>query len=112
MLGNYFYHKTINKTVVAFGTLFNNIQVRHFDESDNPVSVLKVPLAYGPVQRFLARIDENYSGDRKVAITLPRMSFEMTSIDYDPTRKASAIQTFKTTKSDDSGDYRRIYKKI
>ena len=109
MLGNYFYHKTINKTVVAFGTLFNNIQVRHFDESDNPVSVLKVPLAYGPVQRFLARIDENYSGDRKVAITLPRMSFEMTSIDYDPTRKASAIQTFKTTKADDSGDYRRIY---
>ena len=109
MLGNYFYHKAINKTVIAFGTLFNNIQIRHFDESDNPISVLKVPLAYGPVQRFLARIDENLSGDRKVAITLPRMSFEMTSIDYDPTRKSSAIQTFKSTKADDSGSFRRVY---
>lgn len=109
MLGNYFYHKAINKTVVAFGTLFNNIQIRHYDESNNPVSVLKVPLAYGPVQRFLARIEQSMSGDRTVAITLPRMSFEMVSIDYDPTRKASAIQTFKSTKSSDDGAYRRVY---
>lgn len=109
MLGNYFYHKAINKTVVAFGTLFNNIQIRHYDDSDNPVSVLKVPLAYGPVQRFLARIEQSMSGDRTVAITLPRMSFEMVSIDYDPTRKASAIQTFKSTKASDDGAYRRVY---
>jgi len=109
MLGNYFYHKSINKTVVAFGTLFNNIQVRHFDENDAPVSVLKVPLAYGPVQRFLARIDEMNDGNRKVAITLPRMSFEMTSIDYDPTRKASTIQTFKAASSDAGSEVKRIY---
>lgn len=52
---------------------FNNIQIRHFDESDNPVSVLKVPLAYGPTQKFLARLEQNPSGDRKIALTLPRM---------------------------------------
>jgi hypothetical protein len=109
MLGNYFYHKSINKTVIAFGTLFNNIQIRHFDESDNPLSVLKVPLAYGPVQKFLARLEQNQSGDRKIAITLPRMSFEMVSIDYDPTRKASAIQTFKTAEASDGSSYKRVY---
>ena len=109
MLGNYFYHKSINKTVVSFGTLFNNIQIRHYDDGNNPISVLKVPLAYGPVQRFLARIEQNQSGDRTVALTLPRMSFEMTSIDYDPTRKASAIQTFKAPDTNDSGALKRIY---
>jgi hypothetical protein len=109
MLGNYFYHKSISKTVIAFGTLFNNIQIRHFDESDNPLSVLKVPLAYGPVQKFLARLEQNQSGDRKIAITLPRMSFEMVSIDYDPTRKASAIQTFKTAEASDGSSYKRVY---
>lgn len=109
MLGNYFYHKSISKTVVAFGTLFNNIQVRHFDDNDQPLSVLKVPLAYGPVQKFLARIEQNASGDRKVAITLPRMSFEMVSIDYDSTRKASAIQTFKTAEASDGSSYKRVY---
>ncbi len=109
MFGNYFYNKSISKTVIAFGTLFNNIQIRRFDDNDQPISVLKVPLAYGPTQKFLARLEQNPSGDRKVALTLPRMSFEMNSIDYDSTRKASAIQTFKTTKVSDSAESRRIY---
>jgi hypothetical protein len=109
MFGNYFYNKSISKTVIAFGTLFNNIQIRRFDDNDQPISVLKVPLAYGPTQKFLARLEQNPSGDRKVALTLPRMSFEMNSIDYDSTRKASAIQTFKTAKVSDSTESRRIY---
>jgi hypothetical protein len=109
MLGNYFYNKGISKTVIAFGTLFNNIQIRHVDESDNPVSVLKVPLAYGPTQKFLARTEQNPSGDRKIALTLPRMSFEMVSIDYDATRKASTIQTFKSAEVTDGTQSRRVY---
>lgn len=109
MLGNYFYHKTISKTVIAFGTLFNNIQIRHNDENDNPISVLKVPLAYGPIQKFLARVEQNASGDRKIALTLPRMSFEMTSIDYDPTRKGSVIQTFKASKVEDGKAVNKIF---
>jgi len=109
MLGSYFYNKTINKTVIAFGTLFNNIQIRRFDDKDTPISVLKVPLAYGPTQKFLARLEQNPSGDRKIALTLPRMSFEMNSIDYDPTRKSSTIQTFKTSKISDGTESRRVY---
>jgi hypothetical protein len=109
MLGNYFYHKTISKTVVAFGSLFNNIRIHHFDDNGDPVSVLKVPLAYGPIQKFLARIEQNASGERKVALTLPRMSFEMTSIDYDATRKASTIQTFKASKVVDGKAINKIF---
>lgn len=110
MLGNYFYHRTIRKTVTAFGTLFNNIQIRHYDDSDtNPISVLKVPLAYGPIQKFLSRIEQNASGSRKVALTLPRMSFEMNSIEYDPQRKSSVIQTFKAPRSEDGKAIDKVF---
>ena len=109
MFGNYFYHKGISKTVTAFGTLFNNIQIRHYDESGNPVSVLKVPLAYGPINKFLARIEQSNRGDRKIAITLPRMSFEMVSLDYDSQRKASVIQTFKASKVEDGTAINKIF---
>ena len=109
MFGHYFYHKGISKTVTAFGTLFNNIQIRHCDESGNPVSVLKVPLAYGPINKFLARIEQSNKGDRKIAITLPRMSFEMTSLDYDAQRKASVIQTFKASRVQDGTAINKIF---
>jgi hypothetical protein len=109
MFGNYFYHKGISKTVTAFGTLFNNIQIRHCDESGNPVSVLKVPLAYGPINKFLARIEQSNKGDRKIAITLPRMSFEMVSLDYDSQRKASVIQTFKASRVEDGTAVNKIF---
>ena len=112
MFGNYFYHKGISKTVTAFGTLFNNIQIRHVDNSDTPVSVLKVPLAYGPIQKFLARIEQNASGNRKLALTLPRMSFEMTSIDYDPQRKSSVIQSFKVPKTVDGKVINKVYSPV
>lgn len=109
MFGQYFYHKGISKTVTAFGTLFNNIQIRHCDESGNPISVLKVPLAYGPIQKFLARIEQQNKGDRKIAITLPRMSFEMVSLDYDSQRKASVIQTFKASRVEDGTAVNKIF---
>jgi len=112
MFGRYFYHKAISKTVTAFGTLFNDIQVRHYDETNNPVSVLQVPLSYGPVQKFLARIEQSPAGDRKIALTLPRMSFEMTSIDYDPQRKSSVIQTFKAPKTSDGKVINNIYSPV
>lgn len=96
MLGTYFYNEIIRKTVTAFGTLFNNIEIRHKDDNENTFSSIKVPLNYGPIQKFLARIEQQPDLPSKIAITLPRMSFEMTSIDYDSSRKTSVIQTFKT----------------
>ena len=94
MLGNYFYNETVRKTVIAFGTLFNNIRVKKFASDGKSISQIKVPIAYGPMQRFLARIEQQSNFDDNVAISLPRLSFELTSYTYDPTRKASPITKF------------------
>lgn len=96
MISNYFYHEILRKTIVAFGTLFNDIKIKHKDNAGDDFSILTVPIAYGPVQKFLARIEQVPDLKKRVAITLPRMSFEMTGIQYDASRKSSTMQTFKT----------------
>jgi hypothetical protein len=90
----YFYHEILRKTIIGFGTLFNNITVKHFDESGNISSVIKVPLAYGPIQKFLARVEQQPDLNSPVQITLPRMSFEFNGLNYDQTRKLTTTQTF------------------
>ena len=99
MLGTYSYHEIFRKTVVAFGTLFNNIEIRRQDE------VMKVPLAYGPKQKFLARLDQTPDPtNKRLQITLPRISFEISGINYDSTRKVSPTQKIRVAK-DGSKDY-------
>jgi len=96
MLGTYSYHEIFRRTVVAFGTLFNNIELRRSNE------VMKVPLAYGPKQKFLARLDQNPDPtNKRVQITLPRISFEINGIQYDSTRKVSPTQKIKFAKDTD-----------
>ena len=95
MLGNYYYHQIIRKTIIAFGNLFNQIYIKHKDGDDEVFSELRVPLTYGPTQKFLARLEQQADLNKPVAITLPRMSFEMSSIQYDTSRKTGITQTFK-----------------
>jgi hypothetical protein len=104
MLGQQFYHETMRKIVVSFGTLFNNIQIVRKNSAGTIVQSMKVPLAYGPQQKFLARINADPALGAKVAVTLPRLGFEMTGITYDPTRKLNRVQKFRKVKSstDDS----------
>ena len=92
MLGNYSYNQIIRKCVVGFGTLFNNIEIRKVNEDGSTYQRMKVPLAYGPREKFLARLTEQPELGRPNAITLPRLSFEMVGMSYDPTRKQSPIQ--------------------
>ena len=106
MLGTYFYHEILRKTVIGFGTLFNNINIRHTDASGTNVSTMKVPLAYGPMQKFLARIQQQPDLDREIAITLPRLSFEMQGLQYDPTRKTGIAQTFLSASG---GTAKKVY---
>ena len=97
MLGSYFYHQILRKTIIAFGTIFNDIEVCHTDSSGNVTSKNRVALSYGPAQKFLARIEQQKNLAKPVQITLPRMSFEQTGISYDATRKSSVTQTFKAS---------------
>ena len=91
MLGAYTYNKIIRKCVIGFGTLFNNIECRKEKTDGTIYSRLKVPLAYGPRQKFLARLEQQADLNQKVAITVPRLSFEMTGISYDSARKLAPI---------------------
>ena len=109
MLGNYFYHEIIRKTVIAFGTLFNDIHVRHDDGAGNVISEIKVPVAYGPRQKFLARIQQQPELNKATQITLPRMSFEITNISYDSARKAGITQTFKAADTEDGDKLKKVF---
>ena len=109
MLGNYFYHEIIRKTVIAFGTLFNDIHVRHQDGAGNDLGDIKVPIAYGPRQKFLARITQQAELNKATQITLPRMSFEISSISYDSTRKAGITQTFKAPNKDNDDKLTKVF---
>ena len=84
----YFYNEILRRTIISFGTLFNNVTI----QQEN--SVVKVPLAYGPTQKFLARIEQSPDLNKPTAITLPRMSFEFTGLTYDPSRKVTTTQQF------------------
>jgi len=106
MLGTYYYHEIIRRTVVAFGTVFNDIYIRHKDSSGDSISEMKVALAYGPIQKFLARLQQQSELNKPIAMTLPRMSFEMTSIQYDASRKANITQTFKAS---DGTNLKKVY---
>ena len=109
MLGNYFYHQIIRKTVIAFGTLFNDIYVRHDDNAGNVISEMKVPVAYGPRQKFLARVTQQAELNKATQITLPRMSFEINNISYDASRKAGITQTFKAADTEDGGKMKKVF---
>ena len=108
MLGTQFYNQAVRKTVISFGTLFNNIELKK-TVNGQVLETEKVPLAYGPKQKFLYRLQGNPTDGRKVAITLPRIYFEMTGIDYDASRKTPATQKYKTVINDNGNEVRTQY---
>jgi hypothetical protein len=91
MFGHTFYFSTIRKYVTLFGTLFNDIHITRTDANNTTVALLKVPLAYAPKEKVLARVDADPNIDRQAAIILPRMSFEMVDMKYDTARKLNTI---------------------
>ena len=99
----YFYNEIMRRTIISFGTLFNGITIK------NEGSVVRVPLAYGPIQKFLARIEQSPDLAKPVAITLPRMSFEYTGMTYDPTRKLTQTQQLVVKNPADGTDTKKQY---
>ena len=99
----YFYNEILRRTIISFGTLFNGITVKQED------STIKVPLAYGPTQKFLARLEQSPDLNKSTAITLPRMSFEFTGLTYDPSRKVTTTQTFTVKDPTTGKDSKKAY---
>ena len=99
----YFYNEIFRKTFISFGTLFNNLTIKQEG------SVVKVPLAYGPTQKFLARLEQAPNLNQSVAMSLPRMSFEFTGLNYDPSRKVTTTQQFTVKNPEDNTDIKKQY---
>ena len=91
MIGNYFYNESTRNVVVGFGSIFNNIQLVKKDNSGNVTQTMKVPLAYGPKQKWLSRLQQDPNLTKKVAVTLPRIGFEISGLSYDSTRKLNKM---------------------
>lgn len=110
MFGSHFYNQRIRKAVAVFGSLFNDINIIRKNSSGNVISQTKVPLSYGPRRDFLARIDQANSSEneRQVAIKLPRMSFEIVAMMYDPVRQLPKLNACPKT-ADDATSKKKLY---
>ena len=99
----YFYNEILRKTIISFGTLFNGLAIKQEG------STVKVPLAYGPTQKFLARLEQAPNLSQATQISLPRMSFEFTGLTYDSSRKVTTTQTIAVKNPDDGTDIKKVF---
>ena len=111
MLGTYFYHKTIRKMVVLFGTIFNDIWVKRTNNNDVVVEQMKVPVSYGSKGKFLTRLNQDPTLTKQTAITTPRIGFEITGLTYDPVRKLNTLGT-SLKKGTDAGTLKKQYNPV
>ena len=107
MFGSQFYHQSLRRYVIMFGNMFNDIVVRRYDTANNNISAVAVPLAYGPKEKFLVRTTQDPDLNQPVAILLPRMAFEMTTLNYDGSRRliGSNRNVNVTTTDEDKLDF-------
>jgi hypothetical protein len=96
-IANHFYNGSTRKYVAIFGSIFNKISITREDNEGNEIQRLVVPISYGPYQKFLARITQDPNFEQKSAITLPRMSFEILSMNYDSMRKVGSTRRMTST---------------
>ena len=105
MFGTWFYHKRVRMAVSVFGSLFNNLYVLRQNSAGETISQVKVPLSYAPARSFIQRLEEMRDGEeqeRRVAMKLPRMSFEITSMTYDPSRQLPKTNSFGSITTDNN----------
>ena len=105
----YFYNEILRRTIISFGTLFNGLTIKTTNSDEDVVNITRVPLAYGPTQKFLARLEQQADLNKGTAMTLPRMSFEFTGLTYDPSRKVSTVQQFIVKNPDDESEIKKAY---
>ena len=105
----YFYNEILRRTIISFGTLFNSISIKQ-SGGETDASIIRVPLAYGPTQKFLARLTQSPDLSKATSLSLPRMSFEFTGLTYDPSRKVTSTQKIVVQNPDSSTpDEKKVY---
>ena len=102
MFARYYYHGIFRKSIIAFGTLFNDIMIKRTNNSGEVLESLKVPVQYGPIQKFLAMIAAEPGATRPSSqLTLPRISFEIKGMEYDGGRKLPPTNLSRTIPADE-----------
>ena len=109
MFGYHSYNKNIRNIVVLFGTIFNDITVKRLKSDGTTEREFKIPIAYGPAEKFLAKLNQQGVPD---TMTLPRMSFEITDYTYDPARKLQTTKKLKKVKTGSTTDLNTIYNPV
>lgn len=112
MFGTWFYHKRVRTAVSVFGSMFNNLYVLRQNSSGETISQVKVPLSYAPKRNFISRLEAMNNGEdaeRRVAIKLPRMSFEITNMQYDATRQLPKTNNISTVVENSVTSRRQLY---
>lgn len=101
MFGDHFYNKSVRNTVIAFGSLFNNIKVSRKNSAGVEIKQIRIPLSYGNKAKFIRRLQEEYSltSGVEVSMTLPRIGFELSSVEYDTARKTNTLNRLKSYNS-------------
>ena len=99
-LTNHFYNGTTRRYIALFGSLFNKMSITRDDNQGNQIQRMIVPISYGPYQKFLAKVTQDPKLNRPQAVSLPRMSFEILSMNYDGQRKTNSLNKIRT--SDDN----------
>ena len=107
MMGGHFYHKRVRSCVALFGSMFDDIHILRTNSSGKVLSQVKVPLSYAPARSFIERLEEMSQGEsaeRRVALKLPRMSFEIVSIAYDSQRQLPKLNHFTVYNDNEKAD--------
>jgi len=112
MFGRTFYHSLLRKYVIVFGNLFNDIYVQRLDNSNNTLQTLKVPIAYGPKEKFLVRISQDPNLDQDVALSMPRLGFEIQAINYSSNRKLPSTHKHAKVLSTDKNRVTTQYRPV
>jgi len=112
MLTHHFYHSTIRKYVVLFGSMFNDIFIDRVDSSNNAVTTMKVPISYGPKEKFLARLNNDPTLSRPFAMVLPRIAFQIDSMYYDGSRKLTSTNKIRNTSATSEDKFNYVYNPV
>jgi len=112
MLGHDYYHESIRKYVIYFGTLFNDLKIKRRDTTGNVIQNIKVPVNYAPREKITSKLEGNLDLQNQEAILLPRISFEMVSLQYAAERKLNTLNRYTNVDAADGGKKKSMYQPV
>lgn len=112
MLGHTWYNEQIKRYVAVFGTMFNDIIVNKYDSDGTLAKQVRVPITFGPKERFLVRRTEDPNLDRPYSLSVPAISFEMNGMIYDAPRKLGTTQRFYAPSGTDKNKFTSLWQPV